>query len=140
MACANHTCFVTDPNEPGERRRVVLHPRTAAARRFDRSSGNTIHVRGHTVDSDEVEDLLGTLLRSSIRYLAVIFVPLVALMVTIALFPSVRSARPFGLAPLPWLLVGPVTLFSITAAAFFHERRTVQRESRWSKSHSETRP
>ena len=52
-------------------------------------------------------------------------------------FPALRSARPFGLAPLPWFLIGPVTLFSIAAVAFVHERRTVRFENEWSKSHRE---
>lgn len=120
-----------------QRRRVVLHPRTAAARRFDRSRGNAIHVRGHTVDPDAVDDLHRSLVRSSLRYLAIVLIPLAILMVSIALFPALRSARPFGLAPLPWFLIGPVTLFSIAAVAFVHERRTVRFENEWSKSHRE---
>lgn len=126
-------------DESVQRRRVVLHPRTAAARRFDRSSGNAIHVRGHTVDNDEVNELLAVLVRSSMRYLAAVMIPIALLIASLAFIPAVRTTRPFGLAPLPWILIGPVLLFSIAIVAFVHERRTARFESKWSEEHRESR-
>ena len=119
---------------------MVLHPRTAAARRFDRTRGNTIHVRGHTVDNDEVEELWAVLVRSSMRYLAAVMIPIGLLLASLAFVPAVRTTRLFGLAPLPWFLIGPVLLFSIAIVAFIHERRTARFESKWSGEHRETRP
>ena len=129
-----------DTEQPDQRRRVVLHPRTAAARRYDRSRGNAIHVRGHTVDNEEVDELLAVLIRSSLRYLAAIVIPISLLMAAIAFVPAVRTTRPFGLAPLPWFLIGPVALFSVVIVAFLHERRTARFESTWSDEHRESQP
>ncbi len=129
-----------DRRQPEQRRRVVLHPRTAAARRFDRSRGNSIHVRGHTVDSDDVDELVSGLVRSALGYLAAILIPIALLLIGLLFVPAVRTTRPFGLAPLAWFLVGPVTLFSITTVAFLHERRTARFESKWSNEHRETGP
>ena len=125
---------------PAERRRVVLHPRTAAARRFDRSRGRASHVRGHTVDAEEVLDLVRLQAKTSLRHVALILVPLLGFLLLMALVPGVRSARPFGLPPVPWLVVGPIALFSTAALAFRHERRSVRIETEWSEAHREAAP
>ena len=137
---AMDTGDMSESPAPAERRRVVLHPRTAAARRFDRPRGRASHVRGHVVDTDEVLELVRMQARTSIRHVAIIIVPLLAFLALIALVPEVRTARPFGLPPIPWLVVGPIALFSTTALAFRHERRAVRIENDWSEAHRDAAP
>ena len=131
---------MSEPETPAERRRVVLHPRTAAARRFDRSRGRASHVRGHTVDTDEVLQLVRLQGKTSLRHVVVIIVPLLGFLALLALVPALRTARPFGLPPVPWLVVGPIALFSTAALAFRHERRSVRIETEWSEAHRESAP
>jgi fatty acid desaturase len=125
--------------EQVNRRRVVLHPRTALARRQDRSRAFGSHVRGYTVDTEEVLALMRQQRQVSVRYLLIIVAPLVAFAFALFLWPSLRTWRPLGLLPLPWLLLGPVVLFSIVALAFFHERQALNIEQRWSDDHAANR-
>jgi hypothetical protein len=97
-------------------------------------------VRGHIVETDEVLELLRLQARTSVRHVVVILVPLLGFMLLVALVPAIRTARPFGLPPLPWLIVGPVALFSTAALAFGHERRAVRIETEWSETHREASP
>ena len=121
-----------DPQPAVARRRVVLHPRTAAARRQDRARSFGGHVRGYTVDTDAVLELVDRQRRASIRFLAIILVPLVCFAFGLNFIPQLGRVRPFGLIPLPWLVLGPVALFSIVGLAFFHERRALRIEKEWS--------
>ncbi|MFK8026399.1 MAG: hypothetical protein AB8G26_20765 [Ilumatobacter sp.] len=121
--------------ETPERRRVVLHPRTAAARRQDRARSFGGHVRGYTVDTDAVLELVRRQRRMSIRYLAVILVPLVCFALGLSFVPELGRLRPFGLIPLPWLLLGPIALFSIVILAFAHERSALRIEHEWAEEH-----
>ncbi len=78
--------------------------------------------------------------KTSLRHVALILVPLLGFLLLMALVPGVRSARPFGLPPVPWLVVGPIALFSTAALAFRHERRSVRIETEWSEAHREAAP
>lgn len=115
-------------------RKIVLHPKTALARRHDRARTFGSHVRGYTVDTDEVLSLVRTQRRLSFRLLVVLLVPLASLPLVFHFFESSRTWRPFGLLPLPWLLLGPVALFSIVVAAGIHERRSLRIEEDWKNS------
>ncbi len=122
-----------DNEQAADRRRVVLHPRTALARRQDRARAFGGHVRGYTVDTEDVLALVREQWRISIRYLLAIAVPLVTFALVLVVAPGLRSWRPLGLLPLPWLVLGPIALFSIVALAFFHERRALAAEERWAQ-------
>ena len=117
------------------RRRVVLHPTTARARRLDRARSFGGHVRGYTVDTDDVLELMRRQRRTAVRYLIAIVVPLVAFALVLDQVPALSSWRPFGLLPLPWLVLGPVGLFAIVALAYFHERDAQRIEDEWAASH-----
>ncbi len=115
------------------RRRVVLHPRTATARRQDRARSFGGHVRGYTVDTDAVVELVRRQRRASIRYLAIILGPLICFAFALHFFPAFGRLRPFGWPPLPWLVLGPIALFSIVGLAFFHERTALRIEAEWAQ-------
>lgn len=119
------------------RRRVVLHPRTAAARQRDRARSFGGHVRGYTVDADEIHRLMRRQRRGAMRVFAVAFVPLAALPLVFALLPAVATWRLAGAPPLAWLLLGPIALFGIAALAFVHDRRASRREEAWADRHAE---
>lgn len=121
-----------DADAATARRRVVLHPRTAAARRQDRARSFGGHVRGYTVDTDAVLELVHRQRRASLRYLALILVPLVCFAFGLNFVSELGRVRPFGLLPLPWLILGPGALFSIVGLAFFHERTALRIEQEWS--------
>jgi len=121
--------------EQVNRRRVVLHPRTAMVRRQDRARSFGGHVRGHTVNTGEVLELMRQQRRTSIRSLLTVVLPLIAFALALNFFPALGSWRPLGLLPLPWLVLGPIVLFSIIALAFFHERRANAIERDWSERH-----
>ena len=128
----DNTETANDTRSTTARRRVVLHPRTAAARQQDRARSFGGHVRGYTVDTDDVLELVRRQRRVSLRYLAVILVPLVTFAIGLSFIPALGRIRPFGFIPLPWLVLGPVTLFSIVILAFFHERSALRIENEWS--------
>ena len=65
-----------------ERRRIVLHPRTAAARRVDRRRTYGSHVRGFSVQNDDVFELVYAQRRSAIRYLLILTASIACLLYT----------------------------------------------------------
>ncbi len=116
------------------RRRLVLHPRTAAARRLDRSRNYGSHVRGFTIQDDEVFAFVADQRRSSVRYLLFILIPLLMMLVGIVFLPNALDQSIRGV-PLEWLLLGPATLFFIVFLAWRHDRTTLRREQLWANDH-----
>ncbi len=110
---------------------MILHPKTALARRQDRARAFGSHVRGYTVDTDDVFDLLAAQRRLSIRLLALILIPVGLLPMLFRFAPDVARWSPLGHAPFAWLILGPIALFSIVAIAIWHERRAMRIENRW---------
>lgn len=125
-------------DEPSKRS-VVLHPRTAAARRFDRRRGHGSHVRGHTVDTEQVLELVRRQARASFLHLAIVILPLLAFMAALVFIKPLRTARIGSLPPVPWLVLGPIVLFSIAGLAIHHERQANRIEDEWSAAHRERR-
>ena len=127
--------MTTDEAEPAPaKRRVVLHPRTASARRLDRSRIDGGHVRGYTTDTDEVLDYM----RAHRRLALATFIPVV-LVVTLVLVLTViwdglGTAQVFGINVL-WLVLGPIGLFSILIVTVLHEKRALRLEHRWMDTH-----
>lgn len=126
------------PDAGPARRRVILHPKTALARRQDRARAFGGHVRGYTVDTDEVLELLRAQRRLSFRLLVTILLPVGALPLVFRFAPAVGTTSFFGLAPLAWVLLGPIALFSIVGIAVLHERRSVAIERRWQERRDQT--
>lgn len=116
------------------RRKVVLHPKTALARRHDRARAFGGHVRGYTVDTDEVLLLLRAQRRLSLKLLLLLFTPVVALPLLFEFVPAARTWQPFGFLPLPWLLLGPVVLFTVLGIAAYHEQKSLRIENDWRDS------
>ncbi|MEL6891210.1 MAG: hypothetical protein AAFP84_06420 [Actinomycetota bacterium] len=123
------------PNASSDRRRVVLHPRTALARRHDRARSFGGHVRGYTVDTDDVLALMRRQRRTSVRFFVAIVGPLIAFALLLDRVPALSDWRPLGLLPLPWLLLGPLGLFSVVFLAFLHERAAQRIEDEWAHDH-----
>jgi len=119
------------------KRKIVLHPRTALARRQDRARAFGSHVRGYTVDNDEVMELLVRQRRLSVRLLCTLILPLLSFPIVFRQVPALSTWRLFGLIPFPWLLLGPVSLFLIAAVAFVHERRALSIENEWKRQKSD---
>ncbi len=127
------------PGHPIAARRIILHPKTASARRQDRARTFGSHVRGYTVDTDEVLDLLASQRKLSIRLFLVIFGPVATLPLVFRFAPKVANWTPFGGAPFAWLALGPIVLFTIVLVAIWHERRALGIEERWSQAKDGTR-
>ena len=89
-------------------RKIVMHPKTAAARHQDRARVFGGHVRGYTTETDEVLALLRAQRRLSLGLLAVVVLPVFSLPLLFRLLPGMSDLTPIGPLPLPWLLLGPV--------------------------------
>ncbi len=131
------TVVTTEKHSTGARRRIVLHPRTAVARQQDRARSFGGHVRGYTVDADEIARLMRRQRLGALRVFAVAVLPLLALPLVFAFAPGLATIRLAGAPPLAWLLLGPVALFGIAALAFVHDRRAGRREDAWAERHGE---
>ncbi len=70
------------------------------------------------------------------RLLVVFLVPVIAFVAAPALFPAIGDWRLGGI-PSSWLIIGPLGLGTIVVIAWFHERRAVDIERRWSDEHRE---
>ena len=124
----------TDGNElqrkPAGQRRVVLHPRTASARRLDRSRIDGGHVRGYTTNTDEVLEYM----RAQRRLALATFLPVIgcifALLITTIVWDGLGTMQ-LGRVNVLWLVLGPVTLFSILGVTVAHERRALRLEEKW---------
>lgn len=117
-------------NVDAAERRIVLHPRTAAARRLDRSRSDGGHVRGYTTDTDEVLDYMRAHRRLALRTFIPVVIALALLLVATVFWQSLGTAK-IGDVPLLWLILGPVTLFSILLATVRHERCALRLEEQW---------
>ena len=120
-------------NEAVSRRRIVLHPRTASARRVDRRRNHGSQVRGFNVTNDEVFALVDVQRRAAIGYLLTLLVPAGLGLLALVLIPGLVDLRLRGI-PLPWLLIGPVLLLWIVLIAWRHDRRALRTEQRWSEA------
>lgn len=129
------------PEEPGPQppappaaRVAVSHPSvTAAARRPPRPP----RPGGRTRDDLDEQTRLGrvylrSLMRAQFRSVLVVSVAvgglLVALPLSFALLPAVRTARLFGV-PVPWLLLGAAVYPVLLAAGYFYVRQADRNEA-----------
>ncbi len=117
-----------------ERRRIVLHPRTAAARRVDRRRTYGSHVRGFSVQNDDVFELVYAQRRSAIRYLLILTASIAAAIGALVLIPGFVDVTVRGV-PVPWILFGPALLFEIVVLAWLHDRASLQTEKTWTDEH-----
>ena len=123
-----------EPEEQAPARRdVVLHPRTASARRLDRVRASGSRVRGYVADTDEVLAFVDEQRRLGLQ----VFLPVVAtLLVILALSAATDLGRwHVGSVPVLWLILGPISLFSILGVAVFNERRALRLEADWIADH-----
>lgn len=119
-----------------DRRRIVLHPRTAAARRVDRNRSYGSHVRGFTVQNNEVFALVEAQRKTAIRYLVLLMLPLFLVLLSFVFVPALTDFSLRGI-PLPWLLLGPITLFSIVTIAWRHDQNALRKEQTWAAEHQD---
>lgn len=73
------------------------------------------------------------------RYFVITLLPLVCFALSFALWPALGRWRPFGLLPLPWLVLGPIVLFGIVGLAFVHEREAKRIEDEWARTNADRR-
>jgi len=118
------------------RRKIVLHPRTAAARRVDRNRSHSSHVRGFTVQNNEVFELVAEQRKLAFRAFATILIPVFLLLLSFVFLPELTNFSIRGI-PLPWLLLGPVSLFSIIVIAWRHDRAALRKERDWAAEHGD---
>lgn len=118
--------------DPTSQRRVVLHPRTAAARRLDRTRVSDSSVRGHAVDTPEVLAYVRAQLRLALQIFLPVVAALLLLLAASATFEGLGRIR-LGDVPLLWILLGPVSLFTILGLAVLNERRALRLEQRWTE-------
>ena len=126
--------------EPSDnaRRKIVLHPRTAAARRIDRRSSYGSNVRGFNVENDEVFAMVEEQRRVAVRYLITILAPIFLILVSFVFAPDLTDVSVRGV-PLPWILMGPAALFSVVLIAWRHDRRALQIERSWAERFEDDR-
>lgn len=116
-------------------RRIVLHPRTASARKLDRSRNESGEVRGYTTDTAEVMQYMRRHRRTALATFLPVVGAIIALVAVTTLWDGLADTRLAGI-PVLWLVLGPITLFSILLTAVGHERRALRLEADW----METRP
>lgn len=116
------------------RRHVVLHPRTASARRVDHLRPSSGRVRGYPAEADEVLAFMRAQRRNGLWIFGPASLAIAALFVASMLSDSFVSWR-WGDVPMFWIVIGPVALFSLLAAAVFGERRTLRIERKWIDEH-----
>lgn len=123
-----------DPTSGDGRRQIVLHPRTAAARRVDRTRAYGSHVRGYTVQTADVFALVEQQRRASVRYLLALLIPVVTILLSFQLWPALTDWSVRGV-PGPWVLIGPVFMATVVFLAWHHERRARRVEQDWAETH-----
>jgi len=94
-------------------------------------------VRGYTVESNDVFELVSEQWRVSRRYLLRFLLPVLGFLLALAMFPGLGDLRPIGGVPLPWIVLGPVVLFTTVAIAWRHEKRALAIEEQWGEAHEE---
>lgn len=118
------------------RRQIVLHPRTAAARRVDRTRSFGSHVRGYTVQTEDVFSLVDEQRRTSVRALISVLAPIVFVLLSFVVWPELTDWTVRGV-PGPWLLLGPVALCSTVLVAWRHDRKAMATERSWAEQHEQ---
>lgn len=94
-------------------------------------------MRGFTVQDADVFELVDYQRRRAVRYLAVLLVPVLALLLSFAFAPGLTDVSVRGI-PLQWLLVGPTILFSIVIIAWRHDQNALRKEREWAAQHQDT--
>ncbi len=114
----------------GARRKVVVHPRTSAARRLGRSRSVEPWVRGYPAEPAEVDRLVDAQRRLALRNLVLLVVPFLALPILFTT-TGLGEARLGPLPPLAWLILGP-GVFPFLLWMGDRQRRAAERvESDW---------
>ena len=121
---------MTGLGESGERR-IVLHPRTAAARRHGRARSRGGFVRGHAVDHDTLGELISRQRHQAVRSALMLVVPLLLLPAAFVAVPSIVGLRPFGVPSLAWLVLSPGVFPLFVVLGRWHERRAERIETDW---------
>ena len=125
-----------DSERESQRRRIVLHPRTAAARRVDRRRSYGSHVRGFAVQNEEIFELVDSQRKAAIRYLVLLLIPLTLLLISLVVAPELTDYSLQGV-PIRWLILGPTTLFSIVVIAWRHDQNALRKERDWASIHQD---
>lgn len=117
-------------------KKQVLHPATAAARRHDRQRAYGGHVRGHTVRTSEVLDLMRQHRKHGIISSSIQIIPAAIAVISLQMVPELRTWQPVGPIPFAWLALGPVALGSIVVSTIFSERKAIKIDERWAEETS----
>lgn len=95
------------PNgNPAVERKIVVHPRTSAARRLGRSRSVDPWVRGWPAEPRAVERLVAEQRRLALSNLALLVVPFLVLPL-VFFTTDLGTVRLGPLPPLAWLILGP---------------------------------
>ncbi len=115
------------------RRHIVLHPRTASARRLDRVRVSGSRVRGYVAETDEVLEFVAQQRRLGLQ----VFLPVVTVLLGVLALSATTNLGSWQLGSVPvlWLILGPISLFSILSVAVFNERRALRLEADWIDAH-----
>ncbi|MEM7093268.1 MAG: hypothetical protein AAF567_09720 [Actinomycetota bacterium] len=123
-----------DDRPDAPQRRVVLHPRTASARRVDRVRASGTRVRGYSVDNPEVMAYVARQRRTALWVFVPVSIALTITLVVTMAFDAVGRWK-LGDVPVLWLILGPAWLFGLLGAAVVSERRTLRLEDEWIAGH-----
>lgn len=114
-------------NQPVERK-IVVHPRTSAARRLGRSRSVDPWVRGWPAEPHAVERLVAEQRRLALSNLALLVVPF--LILPLVFFTTdLGSVRLGPLPPLAWVILGP-GVFPFLLWVGERQRRAAERVER----------
>ena len=112
-------------------RKVVLHPRTAAARQQGRRATAGRRTRGYSADSDEVYELVAIQRKLAFKTLALLLTLIFGLPTLMILVPAVTDLPSGPFPPLHWLASGIGLYIALALLGSMHERRANAVDRHW---------
>lgn len=118
-------------------RRIVLHPRTAAARQHGRRATLGRRTRGFLVDEESVAALVARQRRLALRTMVVLVIVVFGLPTALIALPGLGSVRVSGLPPLHWLAAGLGLYLILVVMGWRHERAANAVDDEWARESAE---
>ena len=91
------------------------------------------------MQNDQVFELVDHQRKAAVRYLLAIVLPVFLALLSFVFAPGLTDFSVRGV-PLPWILLGPATLFSIVLIAWRHDRNSLRTEREWTAERRRDEP
>ncbi len=125
------------PEDQVPERKIVLHPRTAAARQQGRRSSVGRRTRGYVADSERVFELVAAQRRHALRSLLILLVLIFGLPTLLILAPDLTDLPSGPLPPLHWVVAGIGLYSTLAIIGWLHERKANALDRRWVRERAE---